>query len=202
MSNTKEVKIVLLDAGEEIKTDILTSYSQNKVEVLQRVDGVTYQLYLHNVPEEDDYEGIRAISFPNTDVFLVFFSIAEPIALKNFEKKLYQKIIKYTPSAAIVLVGAKLELRAAPMNNVQLITKQDAQTVINKLQLSNYIECSAKTRQNITLVFEAAVRAMLQKQQEEKEQPIIDIQQNNSNDDNNNEVKKDKNEIKGCCVVL
>ncbi|KAA6390191.1 MAG: putative Cell division control protein 42 [Streblomastix strix] len=175
MSGPKEVKIVVVGDGAVGKTCLLVSYTQNKFsenyvatvfdnyESLQHVDGVTYQLQLWDTAGQEEYDRLRALSFPDTDVFLICFAVTEQSALKNVEKKWFPEIKQHAPTAPIVLVGTKMDLRDDPPENAQLVTRDDALDVVKRLKLAKYVECSARTQKNITLVFETAVRVTLSK---------------------------------------
>ncbi|KAA6365212.1 MAG: putative rho family protein, partial [Streblomastix strix] len=98
MSGTKEIKIIVVGGTSQQRIQFLVSYTQNKYtenyvctvfdnyESLQHVDGITYQLYLEDSSYQEGQDKIRALSFPDADVFLILFSIVEPCQLREVEK--------------------------------------------------------------------------------------------------------------------
>ena len=64
---------------------------------------------------QEDYDRLRPLSYPNTDVFLVAFSIIMPPSYENVWSKWYkeletQQAIDIT-QIPIILVGTKMDLR-------------------------------------------------------------------------------------------
>ncbi len=53
----------------------------------------------------------RPLSYPQTDVFLICFSIVNPSSFENVRAKWFQEVKHFCPNTPIVLVGTKLDLR-------------------------------------------------------------------------------------------
>jgi len=56
---------------------------------------------------QEDYDRLRPLSYPQTDVFLVCFSINSRTTLENVEGKWLPELNYYCPDAPRVLVGCK-----------------------------------------------------------------------------------------------
>lgn len=74
----------------------------------------------------------------------------------------------FCPDVPALLVGTKLDLRNDPMM-VEKVTSQ-GQSIIStekgldlakKIKAIKYLECSAKTQENLKLVFDEAVKSVL-----------------------------------------
>eukprot|EP00121_Abeoforma_whisleri_P002461 Awhi_evm1s2208 len=76
-------------------------------------------------------------------------------SLENIETKWVTEVKHYCPSDPIVLCGLKADMRESETG---CITAEEGQALANKLNVP-YVECSAKTNDNVTAVFETAVRA-------------------------------------------
>ncbi len=63
----------------------------------------------------------------------------------------------YAPRTPIVLVGTKSDVRID--GSPKFITKAGGTRLKSKIGARSYVECSAKTRENLSKVFEEAVRA-------------------------------------------
>ena len=50
-------------------------------------DGDVYTLALYDIRGQEDYERLRPLSYPDTDVFLVCFSVVSPFSLENVKEK-------------------------------------------------------------------------------------------------------------------
>lgn len=60
---------------------------------------------------QDDYARLRPLSYPDTDVFMVCFSIDEPQSFENVVEKWIPEVKHHMPYAHIVLVGLREDLR-------------------------------------------------------------------------------------------
>ena len=95
------------------------------------VDGKTISLSLWDTAGPKDYDELRPLSYHDTDVFLICFSLVNPQSYENVRTKglfplafvieipplndaaqWYPEISHYAPSTPIVLVGTKFELRS------------------------------------------------------------------------------------------
>ncbi|KAH7824869.1 Rac2c, Rho family GTPase [Monocercomonoides exilis] len=173
MHAEKDVKCIVLGDGEVGKCCMLMSYTQNKFpddyaptvfdnyESLQVVDGKTVHLQLWDVAGQEEYDRLRSLSFPDTEVFLICFSISDPASFQNVEVKWIPLIKDFIEGVPIVLVGTKADLRESPPEYVKLVQKEDAEQMVKRLGLTAYVECSAKT-QNLSEVFETTARLALQ----------------------------------------
>jgi GTPase SAR1 family protein len=54
---------------------------------------------------------MRYLCYPNTDIFLICFSIANPTSLHNVRDLWYPEIKHHSPKTPVILVGTKLDLR-------------------------------------------------------------------------------------------
>lgn len=53
----------------------------------------------------------RPLSYPQTDIFIICFSIVNPSSFENVRAKWYNEIMYYCPETPILLVGTKMDLR-------------------------------------------------------------------------------------------
>jgi small GTP-binding protein len=58
-----------------------------------------------------DYDRLRPLSYPQTDVFLICFSIIGPTSYQNVKSKWVPEVTHHCPNTKIILVGTKLDLR-------------------------------------------------------------------------------------------
>ena len=141
------------------------------------LDQKNYELALGDTAGQDEFDRIRPLSYPQTDIFLVSFSIMCNNSFENVELKWLPEVRCHCPTAAILLVGTKCDLR----NNTKIIqflaaenqtpiSSTKALDIVQKEKLSGYIECSSLEMQNIKLVFETAIRSVLDKSNEASNQ--------------------------------
>ncbi len=75
------------------------------------VDSRMVSLGLWDTAGQEDYDRLRPLSYPGTDVFLVCFSLVERSSFENVPAKWVPEIKHNVPTAPWILVGTKLDLR-------------------------------------------------------------------------------------------
>ena len=55
---------------------------------------------------------MRPLSYPQTDVFLICFSVISPSSFENIQNKWYPEIKHHAPGVPFILVGTKVDLRS------------------------------------------------------------------------------------------
>ena len=67
---------------------------------------------------QEDYDRLRPLSYPMTDVFLVCFDVSRRASFENVKHKWYPEIKHFCPDASSILVGMKSDLREGPRETV------------------------------------------------------------------------------------
>jgi len=132
------------------------------------VDGKQVELALWDTAGQEDYDRLRPLSYPDTDVILMCFSIDNPDSLENITEKWTPEVKHFCPSVPIILVGNKKDLRN-DQNTVEELAKlklqpvraDDGRAVAERIGAAAYVECSARTKEGIREVFEVATRNAL-----------------------------------------
>ena len=133
-----------------------------------RIDNfsVNDKLGLFDTAGAEDYDRLRLLSYPQTDVFLVCFSLISPASFENVAEKWVPEVEHHRPNTPIVLVGTQLDLRddAATIEKLKMkglapITRKQGEAMQRKIAAMAYVECSARTQKGLKHVFDEAVRA-------------------------------------------
>lgn len=132
------------------------------------IEGKKVELALWDTTGIKDYDRLRLLSYPDTDVILMCFSIDSPESLRNIPEKWIPEVKRTCPNVPVILIGNKKDTR-----NVQNTQKEhhgikqepvnwtEGQAMAEKIYALAYVECSAKTKEGVKGVFETAIRVAL-----------------------------------------
>ena len=129
------------------------------------VDGKPINLGLWDTAGQEDYDRLRPLSYPQTDVFLICFSIISPSSFENVSAKWYPEVSHHCPNTPLLLVGTKLDLRedSETINrlnekNLSPISYEQGMSKQKEINGVKYMECSALTQKGLKQVFDEAIR--------------------------------------------
>ncbi|KAL1139210.1 hypothetical protein AAG570_009269 [Ranatra chinensis] len=129
------------------------------------VDGRQVELALWDTAGQEDYDRLRPLSYPDTDVILMSFSIDSPDSLENIPEKWTPEVKHFCPNVPIILVGNKKDLAKMKQEPVR---PEEGRSMAEKINAYDYLECSAKTKEGVRQVFETATRAALMGKKKDK----------------------------------
>ena len=169
----QNIKSVICGDGAVGKTALLISYTTNKFphEYIPTVfdnytanvmvDGKPVNLQLWDTAGQEDFDRLRPLSYPLTDIFLLCFSITTPASFENVKSKWHAEISRHAPGTPFILVGTKLDTRTDDSVLEQLaakrqapITKARGESLCAELKGLKYVECSSLTQEGLKQVFD------------------------------------------------
>ncbi|KRY11450.1 Ras-related C3 botulinum toxin substrate 2 [Trichinella patagoniensis] len=167
-ATSRSIKCVVVGDGTVGKTCMLISYTtdsfpQEYVPTVfdnysapLTVDGMTVMLGLWDTAGQEDYDRLRPLSYPQTDVFILCFSLVSPVSFDNVTSKWFPELRHHCPDTPILLVGTKLDLRDDQQiiknlgdQGLSPITRSQGNKLAQKLHAIKYMECSALTQENL-----------------------------------------------------
>lgn len=139
------------------------NYSENMY-----IHGKFVSLNLWDTAGQEDYDRLRPLSYPQTDVFLVCFSVVNPTSFEHITHKWFPEVSHHCPGTPVILVGNKIDLRDDPEILRQLdelkhvpVTRTQGLAVAKKIGAIKYMECSAKTAKGLKEIFQTAAEVVV-----------------------------------------
>lgn len=189
---TIRVKLVIVGDGACGKTCLLIVFSKDQFPDVYvptvfenyvadiEVDGKQVELALWDTAGQEDYDRLRPLSYPDTDVILMCFSIDSPDSLENIPEKWTPEVKHFCPNVPVILVGTKKDLRSDPQTIAELakmtqepVRPQEGREMAEKINAFAYLECSALSNEGIREVFETATRAALQVKKKQNSKCVL-----------------------------
>ncbi|ODQ79561.1 hypothetical protein BABINDRAFT_161946 [Babjeviella inositovora NRRL Y-12698] len=177
----RSIKCVVVGDGGVGKTCLLISYTQNSFphdyiptvfdhySANVMIDGEAVKLGLWDTAGQSEYDRLRPLSYPQTEIFLLCFSVMDPKSYEDIKLKWYPEILHHSPKDILtLLVGTKIDLREDPHHLDELtekglhpISHLQGSKMAKELSCVDYMECSAATQTGVKEIFDIAIRAVI-----------------------------------------
>lgn len=193
----QNMKCVAIGDGAVGKTCLLAAYTSNTCpgEYLATVfnnysktilvDDQQITINLWDTAGQAEYDDLRPLSYPNTNVYLLCFAIDCPTSFQNVKAKWWPEVLHHSPDTPFLLVGTKSDLRheqsridELALKGMQMIDTKDAMTMVNEIGAAGYVECSSQSKEGIEDVFGDAIVAVL------------------------GHKRKNNNKMNSCCIIV
>lgn len=156
---------------------------ENYVTLVQ-FEGKTVELALWDTAGQEEYDRLRPLSYPESNVILIIFSVDFPTSLANVQDKVrktsqstrdgtrpltsrlqwHPEVAHFCEGTPLILVGTKTDLRRDEQTRRMLgaqgltpVSSEQGAEVAKEIG-AKYIECSAKTGVGVQEVFHLALR--------------------------------------------
>jgi len=171
----KNIKLVIIGDGAVGKTCLVMRYANNaypeeyiptvfdNYTVNVKIDETVVNLGLWEVMNREESDRLRPLSYPQTNIFLICFSVANRCSLENVSAKWFPEIDHHCKNVPFILVGTKSDLRNSndPKIAELIVSTESSQEVAKKLGAAMYVEVSALEGTNIKELFDEAVKTVL-----------------------------------------
>lgn len=177
------IKCVVVGDGSVGKTSLLIFYTTNaffdeyiptvfdNYSAYATVDDNVIHLQLWDTVARDDHKKLRPLSYPQTDVFIICFSLVSTTSYDNVKYIWVPELEENCPGTPYILIGLKKDLRddfeshsdEFKSKNLEVIPTSKGDALKEKIKAQSYIESSAYKQINMREVFDAAVRAAIYK---------------------------------------
>jgi Ras homolog gene family, member A len=150
--------------------------------------GKTVELALWDTAGQEEYDRLRPLSYPETDLIFVCFAIDCPNSLENVMDKVshqfaqptfqnqsqltcpeqwYPEVVHFCPYTPLILVGLKRDLRTnktcidmLKTQGLSPVTSQQGEAVARKMGAA-YMGCSSKEMKGVEEIFDKAILSVV-----------------------------------------
>ncbi|XP_050986235.1 ras homolog family member Ga [Labeo rohita] len=183
----QNIKCVVVGDGAVGKTCLLISFTTNafpkeyiptvfdNYSAQLSVESKVVSLNLWDTAGQEEYDRLRTLSYPQTNVFIICFCVASPSSYENVKLKWYPEVSEHCPNVPILLVGTKKDLRDDPEvlkklkeKSLSVVSQQQGVALARQIQAYKYMECSALNQEGVKEVFSEAVCAFLKPKSRER----------------------------------
>ncbi|CAF4730165.1 unnamed protein product [Rotaria sp. Silwood1] len=114
------------------------------------MDKQQIELALFDTADLEDYNLLRQLSYPNTHVVLICFSVDNPVSLVNVTKKWIPEVRVHCNQCPVILVACE-----------KPVTTEIGKRIATQIKADSYMKYSAKTCEYVQDLFIQAVRLSL-----------------------------------------
>merc|ERR1711962_801600 len=162
------------------------------------IDNQTVTFEAWDTHGSHDYERLRPIvTHPNTDVFLVCFTICRYSSFQDVKSFWLPNIAKHCPKTPFLIVGTKRDLRhniekgselrqhslATTLDEVErlyarsnqverMVNVEEALELADEVNAEGYLECSALTGEGVEELFQKAARVAMRTKEKEVDKTL------------------------------
>ncbi|KAL3444748.1 cell division control protein 42 [Aspergillus insuetus] len=178
MGEKKDIKCVIIGNSGVGKTSLLITrtkkvFPEDAPKLLEfekttiTFNNQPHTLHLWDTTWEQGYTRLCPLWYPQTDVFLLSFSIESWDSLDCVRERWWPGILHMCPGVPFVLVGLKKDarddsdlVRELERRKMGPVSFEDAIELARELKCA-YVECSAKHGEGVDKIFEEALAAAL-----------------------------------------
>ncbi|KAI6781872.1 GTP-binding protein-like protein [Emericellopsis cladophorae] len=201
-SKTVNRKLVLLGDGASGKTSLLNVFTRGYFPTVYEptvfenyvhdifVDNVHIELSLWDTAGQEEFDRLRSLSYDDTDLIMLCFSVDSKDSLENVESKWVGEIADNCPGVKLVLVALKCDLReqgneddeeataptgadGQPLEKKPTISYDQGLEVARRIGALRYLECSAMRNRGVNEAFTEAARVALSVKKDREESKCV-----------------------------
>jgi len=209
----RRAKVVVVGDGAVGKTCLFITYTTGnfpKEYVPTVFDNYTHKttykdepflLHMWDTAGQEDYDRLRPLSYPGTDVVILCFSLVNESTYEAVRLKWNPEINHYLDGIPKILVGTKLDMREQKITDGALtkyeeITTEEGEDLAEEIGAFAYIETSPLTGKNMGEVFQKVMEAaMANREEEEEEAPKKKSRKETSEKKKSSKSKKKDGEV-------
>jgi len=169
----QKIKCVVVGDAAIGKTCAIVSYTKNNFQktyfstifdnlalISLMTNGESCFLDFYDTAGKEKYDYLRTLSYPQTHIFLVCFSVINYESFENVRDKWVPEILNFCKQASFLLVGTQVDLREDSKilnkleeNKLKPISFEQGEKLAKEIKAVKYVECSALTQVNIHFTY-------------------------------------------------
>ncbi|GJP96379.1 GTP-binding protein RHO3 [Aspergillus niger] len=128
------------------------------------VDNVHMELSLWDTAGQEEFDRLRALSYEDTHVIMLCFSVDSRDSFENVASKWIEEISENCAGVKLVLTALKCDLRKDEFlnDNPNAITYEEGLAKAKEIGAVKYLECSAVQNRGIMETFYEAAKVALE----------------------------------------
>nr|CAH0108775.1 unnamed protein product [Daphnia galeata] len=127
-----------------------------------KINGVTHRLSIWDTAGQEDFDRLRILAYPNTDVFLVCYAIDNNESFNHVSSKWIPELNKHCPGVPIILVGTKVDKRNQNEKKGVFVSNIRGRNLAKSdVGIVHFEECSALNGINVLEILKTATEAAL-----------------------------------------
>ncbi|GKZ20450.1 Rho GTPase [Aspergillus brasiliensis] len=128
------------------------------------VDNVHMELSLWDTAGQEEFDRLRALSYEDTHVIMLCFSVDSRDSFENVASKWIEEISENCAGVRLVLTALKCDLRKDEFlnDNPNAITYEEGLAKAKEIGAVKYLECSAVQNRGIMETFYEAAKVALE----------------------------------------
>lgn len=120
-------------------------------------DGVDWSLYFWDTPGNEELDRLRPLSYPQTDLFVILYSVVNLTSFDNITAKWVPEITLHMPGTPWILVASKTDLRDQQETVKRFqesyhrdpITTEEGQALASLRGAASFVEVSSLTNHGL-----------------------------------------------------
>jgi len=179
-----KTSLLIVFAKEEFPDDYVPTVFQNYSKIVEH-EGKKVYMTLWDTAGQEDFDRLRPLSYPGTDIILLCFSLVSMTSYEAVRDKWYREVDHYIPDVPILLVGTKVDLRDENKKDpgtgeIDPVTTEQGKQMQKEINAAAYIEVSALTGKNLKRIFKKALEIVLavrNVKNEDKEENVDEVKE-------------------------